>query len=373
MIISARPYPDIKVLTSKDNLSNMHDFRFFPLGRDALLFSLIILGLKKGDGVIVPAYMCSSTIQPLQEYGFKLIFVDIDKSLKLPINIIKQTIAKDDSIKALLEVHYFGLTKNMDKVIDVCREYGIKVVEDASHSFMSQFLRNKACIKSDAEIFSMRKSFPIIDGGALRINNEGYDMAKKSNNQGVSIINDVKYLILRFLEKIVMGFGVNIYSRFINNIRTKLHSKKTHEIYDFNVEICQASWQLRKYLSNEKYLQDTQQIIVNNFNQLSQAFQALGFRLLVKSVEDNIIPQACIVYDDKGGLVDYLRSKGIGVWSWPDENMPYNVSKNPQDYPHSVYMNNKLVLFPIHQRIEEKHIQYMIYILRQWLTTSLKE
>jgi len=79
MIISARPYPDIKALVSKDNPSNMHDFRFFPLGRDALLSSLIALGLQKGDGVIVPAYMCSSTIQPLQEHGFKLIFVDIDK------------------------------------------------------------------------------------------------------------------------------------------------------------------------------------------------------------------------------------------------------------------------------------------------------
>jgi dTDP-4-amino-4,6-dideoxygalactose transaminase len=369
MIIPARPYPDIKALVSKDSLSNIHDLHFFPLGRDALLFSLIALGLKKGDGVIVPAYMCNSTIQPLQEHGFKLIFIDIDKSLKLPIDIIKKLIAKDDTIKALLEVHYFGLTKNMDEVIDVCQECGIKVVEDASHSFMSQFLRNKDSIKSDAEIFSMRKSFPIVDGGALRINNGSYDVAK---NQCMPIINDVKYLILRFLEKVVMEFGVNIYSRFINNIKTKLRSKETHEIYDFNAKTCQASWQLRKYLGNEKYLQDTQQIIVNNFNQLSQALQDLGFRLLVESVEDNIIPQACIVYDDKGGLVDYLRSKGVGVWNWPDKDMPYNVCNNPKHYPCSVYMNTKLVLFPIHQRIEERHIQYMISTLRQWLTISVK-
>ena len=119
-------------------------------------------------------------------------------------------------------------------------------------------------------------------------------------------------------------------------------------------------------------MQDSQQIIVNNFNQLSQALQDLGFRLLVESVEDNIIPQACIVYDDKGGLVDYLRSKGIGVWNWPDKDMPYNVCNNPKHYPHSVYMNTKLVLFPIHQRIKEKHIQYMISTLRQWLTISVK-
>ena len=49
------------------------------------------------------------------------------------------------------------------------REYGFKVIEDASHSFMSQLWRDRGNIKGDIEIFSMRKSLPVVDGGALRM------------------------------------------------------------------------------------------------------------------------------------------------------------------------------------------------------------
>ena len=248
----------------------------------------------------------------------------------------------------------------------VCREYDIKVVEDASHSFMSQFLRNKNSIKGDIEIFSMRKSLPVLDGGILRINNGNYQSVKACNSQCVSIISDVKYLILRFFEKLVTAFGVNIYGQFINNIKTTLRSKTTNEIHNLNVEACQVSWQLRKYLSNEEYLQDAQQIIVNNFNQLSQALRSLGFRLLVESVEESVAPQACVVYDDKGGLVDYLRSKGIGAWRWPDEEMPEEVAQNSDQYPNAVFFDEKLVLIPIHQSLGDKQINYIIQVLSRW-------
>ena len=290
------------------------------------------------------------------------------QSIKNTLNIIRKAI-EEDQIKALLVVHYFGLTKNMDEVIGVCRECGIKVVEDASHSFISQFLRDKNSIKGDIEIFSMRKSLPVLDGGILRINNGNYQSVKACNSQCVSIISDVKYLILRLFEKLATALSINIYGKSINNIKSKLRSKDSDEIYDFNTKPCQASWQLKKYLGNEKYLQDAQRTIVNNFNHLSQALKSMGFRLLVESVESverNVVPQACIVYDDKGGLVDYLRSKGIGAWRWPDEEMSEEVAQNSEHYPNAVFFDEKLVLIPIHQSLGSRQINYIIQVLSRW-------
>ena len=365
MIISARPYPDIRKLSSQGDFIGADSVTFYPLGRDALLSGLVALGLKKGDSIIIPAYMCDSTIKPLKSYGFNLVFIDIEKDLSFSVGKLRKAIKKGQ-IKALLVVHYFGFTQNFDRVIDVCREYGVKVIEDASHSFMSQFLRNKGGIKGDAEVFSMRKSLPIVDGGALKINCNGCDVVKRGSHQCVSIMSDVKYLILRLFEKLVTRLGINIYGQLINNIKAKLRSKNDNENYDFNVESCQASWQLKKYLSNEKYLQDAQQIIVNNFNQLSQALQSLGFRLLIESVEQGVVPQACVVYDDKGGLVDYLRSKGIGAWRWPDEEMPQEVAQNSEYYPNAVFFDEKLVLIPIHQSLDSRQINYIIQVLSRW-------
>lgn len=365
MIISARPFPYFNATSSSGYYFDLTHVEFYRLGRDALLSGLLTLGLKKGDSVIIPAYMCDSTIKPLREYGFNVVFIDIEKDLSLSITKLKKVI-KDNQIKALILVHYFGLTQNFDKVIDVCRGYSVKVIEDASHSFMSQFSRNKDDIKSDAEVFSIRKSLPIIDGGALRINHNSYDETKNNTSKCVSITSDFKYLIQRFLEKISTGLGINIYGQSINNIKTKLRSKNSNDTYDFNVKACQASWQLKKYLGNEKYLQDAQQIIVNNFNQLSQSLQNLGFRLLVESVEKSVVPQACIVYDDKGGLVDYLRSKGVGAWRWPDEEMPKEVAQNSVQYPNAIFFDEKLVLIPIHQSLGNKQINYIIQVLSRW-------
>jgi hypothetical protein len=251
-------------------------------------------------------------------------------------------------------------------VVDVCHEYGVKVVEDASHSFLSQFMRNRGGIKGDIEIFSMRKSLPVVDGGALRINNNCYQSAVASNSSCVSIISDVKYLILRLFEKIATGLGVNIYGQLMNDIKTKLRSKSSNEACNLDVKSCQASWQLRKYLSNEKYLQDSGKAIVSNFNQLSLALQKLGFRLLVDSVDKGVIPQACVVYDDKGGLVDYLRLKGVGAWRWPDEEMPDEVIQHADVYPNAIFFDKKLVLIPIHQSLGVKQIDYIIQVLSRW-------
>ena len=365
MIISARPYPRINTLFSKSSYPDLIHVEFHFLGREALLSSLITLGVQRGDSIIIPAYMCDSTIKPLKTYGFNLVFIDIEKDLSLSVDRLKKAI-DGNQIKALLLVHYFGLTQNIDEVVGVCREYDIKVVEDASHNFISQFLRNKNSIKGDIEIFSMRKSLPVLDGGTLRINNGNYQSVKACNSQCVSIISDVKYLILRLFEKLATALSINIYGKFINNIKIKLRSKTTNEIYNLNVEACQVSWQLRKYLSNEEYLQDAQQIIVNNFNQLNQALRSLGFRLLVESVEESIAPQACVVYDDKGGLVDYLRSKGIGAWRWPDEEMPEEVAQNSDQYLNAVFFDEKLVLIPIHQSLGDKQINYIIQVLSRW-------
>ena len=325
--------------------------------------------MKKGDSIIVPAFICHSSIQPLQAYGFNLVFIDIGQALELSLDTIKKVAESDDSIKAILAVHYFGLTQNIDEIVNVCKKHEIKVVEDASHSFMSQLLRDRDSIKGEIEIFSMRKSLPVFDGGALRVNNDNYRILKTYNKRYVPIVGDVRYLIQRFFERLATSVGINIYGQFINGIKAKLRSKMIHDVYEYSTDTYQLSYQLRRYLNSEKYLQSTQNKIINNFNQLSQALQVLGFRLLFESIEDNTIPQACVVYDDNGGLANYLRLHGVGAWQWPGKEIPEEVAQNPMQYPNTILFDEKLVLIPIHQSIDNKKIHYIVKVLSQW--TSL--
>ena len=368
-IVSARCFPDLKCLFIEDYDYCASGMIFYPLGRDALLSGLISLGLRKGDSIIVPAFMCKSTIQPLQAFGFSLIFVDIGKDFELSIEVIKKILFNCETIKALIVVHYFGFTKDIHELVDICHESGVKVVEDASHSFMSQSLRNKNFFKGDIEIFSLRKSLPIADGGALIINNSEHKALDPCENNTLYSARNIRYLCLRLLEKLIISLRINIYGKTINDFKNKLRGYLSPEkkYVDFKPgQACQPSGQLVKYLSNDRYLKDLQRKISHNFNELSQGLQFLGFNLCTNALEDQIVPQACVVYDNKGKLVDYLRSHGVGAWQWPGEEIPDEVAMNYSLYPNSHYFDKTLVLIPVHQTLSSNEIDYMIKVLSRW-------
>ena len=98
MIISARPYPYIAALFSSGDYFDLTCYEFHQLGWESLLYSLIKLGLKVGDRIIIPAYMCDSTIKPLSSYGFNLVFIDIDENLSLPVDKLKKIIDDNKEI-----------------------------------------------------------------------------------------------------------------------------------------------------------------------------------------------------------------------------------------------------------------------------------
>jgi len=360
MIISARPYPSIQTLFTKGD-ARPPKFEFYSLGREALLSALLGLGLIKGDSIAVPAYMCSSTIQPLEDYGFRLIFIDVDDQLNLPVDNI-QTVSAKTKINALLLVHYFGFLQNSAEIISVCRFLNIKLVEDFSHSFFSQFLADDIPFDADAKIFSIRKSLPIVDGGALRSRHAEYSV-HTNNIPCVSLLHDLIYLFKRLVEKLVTMLNINIYSERISR-RKQWLSKGVEGT--LNKHACQPSLQLKKYLCNASYLQTAQQRILNNFNQLSTPLEALGFDLLHKTVKPSDVPQALVVYDHRGGLADFLRARGVGAWRWPAEEMPEVVASQLDKYPNANYYNKTLVLLPIHQSISNQQINYMIQVLSQW-------
>jgi len=361
MIISARSYPNPHALLSKDNVK-LPKLEFYALGREAFLSALISMGLQKGDAVLIPAFMCNSTIKSLEAYGFDIVFIDVDQHLRLPIDQVASLISVDQ-VKALLIVHYFGFTQVIDEIVALCHQYDVKVIEDASHSFLSQFSVQASERRADAEIFSMRKSLPVQDGGALRLNRK--NTIGCIDKPCISLISDVKNIVIRSTERVLTILGVNIYADAITKLKNNLRRFSTSGEANLECSPCLPSWSLKKYLGNELYLQKTQQIVAQNFTRLTDACTAMGFRLAFDDINHNV-PQACVVYDEKGGLVEYLRARGIGAWCWPAEEMPEVVTSQVDKYPNANYFNKTLVLLPIHQSLSNQQVKHMIQVLSQW-------
>ncbi|MED7787565.1 dTDP-4-amino-4,6-dideoxygalactose transaminase [Francisella sp. 19X1-34] len=104
----------------------------------ALEMAAILLDIKPGDEVIVPSFTFVSTANAFVLRGAKIIFVDIRPDT-MNIDESKIEAAITDKTKAIVLVHYAGVSCEMDVIMDIADRYNLFVVEDAAQGMMSSY------------------------------------------------------------------------------------------------------------------------------------------------------------------------------------------------------------------------------------------
>ena len=141
-------------------------------GTDALHLAYLLAGIEAGDEVITPVFTCTATNIPLLYIGAKPIFADIEKSsLNIDVTCIEKLITK--KTKAIVCVHYGGLSCEMDTIRDLANSYNLQVIEDAAHAVGAKYKNRYIGSMSEFTMFSFQaiKHITTGDGGYLSIKN----------------------------------------------------------------------------------------------------------------------------------------------------------------------------------------------------------
>jgi len=308
-------------------------------GTSALHLSLISLDIGPDDEVIVPAYTFPATANVVELVGAKPVFIDVELNT-YNINVKKIEEVISSKTKAIIPVHLFGNPCNMEPIINISRETGIKVIEDAAGAFGSIYKGERCGTIGDIGCFSFhpRKIITTGEGGVIVTNND--EIAEKIlqlRNHGMKK-EESRY------DFVLAGFNYRM-----NELEAVLGINQIAEIEKI---INERQDTAKLYMDLLKDVPDIafQQTLPNS----TTVWQAFVIRL--KSKENKTV-------------LDFLKNEGIevNIGTYALHILTYYSKKygySPEDYPNAYELYTKSIALPFYNEISETEIRHVVEILR---------
>jgi hypothetical protein len=137
--------------------------RYYAAARQALYHALLLAGLKRGDTLLLPSFICCEVLSVAENLGIGLQFYTVDRQLQ-------PQLPDDGVFKAILAVNYFGFAQDLEPFRLLADKTGAVIIEDNAHGLFSR--DEHGCLlgeRTTLGIISQRKSVFIPDGGLLLV------------------------------------------------------------------------------------------------------------------------------------------------------------------------------------------------------------
>jgi len=302
-----------------------------PNGTLGLFLGLLALGLPRGSEVIVPSFTFFASASSVIFAGLRPVFVDVDiETFNIDCNKVESLIT--DKTKAIMPVHIYGHSANMDKVMSIAEKYNLKVIEDAAQAYGVKY-KNKHCgILGDVSVISFFADKTITMG-------EGAVVLTQSNKLYK------KLLLLRNQGRVDSG--------------TFVHQSIG---MNFRVTDLQCGVGLAQAEKFPKILERK----IESYNKYKKELEGVGDLSFLK-VEDNssFVPFRFFIrtkYKDK--LIEFLEGHSIQTRSffYPMHQQPPLIQYVPkyQNFPVSEYLYKTGICLPLHMYITNEEITYIV-------------
>ncbi|MCK5018048.1 MAG: DegT/DnrJ/EryC1/StrS family aminotransferase [Candidatus Peribacteraceae bacterium] len=198
----------------------------------AIHLALIMLDVKEGDEVIVPALTYVSSVNPILHCGASPVFVDVeDESGLIDLDLVEAAITP--KTVGIIPVHIYGQMIDMKRIKSIADSHGLFIIEDAAHAVESERDGIQPGANSFAAAFSFHvaKNITAGTGGALAINDSLVaDRARVLRRDGVRNVGNIRIMEELGHKYLATDFQAAMLSSQLSRIEEQW--KKRKQIYD---------------------------------------------------------------------------------------------------------------------------------------------
>lgn len=356
MYVSASPIitgADLWGRPKVDNLAAVYpQARPTTGGRAALAAALTELGLGRGDGVLMPAYICPTVVRAVAHNGYKPIYYDIDPDLAPEADQFRRGLAR---AAAVVTVHYWGFPQPMDRLIPLADRAGVPVVEDCALALFSSSQGRLLGDFGQAALFSLPKTLPVPDGGLLWLKRAGQPNRPPV---GRNLVGLAKLLVYKIEE--LIGLSARTYLLADPKIRARAYASDS-EAPSRAGRISATSWAIAQNNSAARIIQLRRRNYqrwaerTRDMDKLSPVFPdlpegvcPLGFPVLAA-------PTA------RDRIRDGLHRRGVAVRSFWDRLAP-EIERG--GYPNALELSRRILTLPVHQTLSQRSLDRTARLLK---------
>jgi dTDP-4-amino-4,6-dideoxygalactose transaminase len=313
-------------------------------GTDALLCSLMALGIGPGHEVITTPFTFFATVGSIWRVGAKPVFADIEpKTFNIDPSAIEQAIT--GRTKAIMPVHLYGQCAEMDAINVLAQKHDLFVIEDAAQSIGAVYKGRKACSMGTAgclSFFPSKNLGGIGDGGMIVTKDEA--LADK-----IVILRD-------------HGMRPKYYYKYIGG--------------NFRLDTLQAAALLVKLQHLDAWSEQRRRN-ASLYNKLLSNCAEVATPV-IRPYNISIFNQYVIrVQKGRDGLMQYLRDSGIGTDIYyplclHEQECFKPMNHKQGDFPESEKAAREVLALPIYAELTEEQIRYVAGRIKEFFIASRK-
>jgi dTDP-4-amino-4,6-dideoxygalactose transaminase len=153
--------------------------RYYYLARNAIWHGVGSLGLKPGETILMPSYNQGVELEVLLRRGFTLRYYRVDEQMRIDLGHLREQLGPE--ISAVYVIHYLGFPQPIEALQALCREHGVKLIEDCALALFSRAPGGPLGSFGDMSLFCLYKSLPVPHGGVLAVNLPGVTLPPRAH------------------------------------------------------------------------------------------------------------------------------------------------------------------------------------------------